>query len=255
MALIRKNLQRVMLTIAVLGLGGPATAQENATQLMRKANAVMTHYQTLIANVDLSIESDGQTRQRSLRLMTRQDDERRQIMATFLAPEAVKDAGFSTEVDLTNNKRKSWVYFPAIGTVRALQSRNQHDSFFGSDFSYSDIAGRAVIQDRHRFVEEDDVFYTIESTPTGIDTAYARLVTKIRKADMTVHSVLYFDKQSKPLKKMTHEQFADFGGVPVVSYSVMENLQTGSRTLLNRANLQVGLILLEEDFGPEALTN
>ena len=255
MASRKRKIQFLFIGLGLFMLAGPAAAQQNALKLMRDANAVMAHYQTLIADVGFSIENDGQTRQRTLRLMTRQDDERRQIMATFRAPESVKDAGFSTEVELATNKRKSWVYFPAIGTVRALQSRNQHDSFFGSDFSYSDIAGRAVSQDRHRFVEEDDLFYTVESTPTGIDTAYARLITKIRKTDMTIQSVLYFDKMSKPLKRMTHERFEDFGGIPVVAYSVMENLQTGTRTVLNRANLQVGLILLEDDFGPDALKN
>ena len=127
--------------------------------------------------------------------------------------------------------------------------------FSASDFSYSDIAGRSVTQDRHRLIEEDAQFYTVESTPKGLTPAYSRLITKISKADMTIQSVLFFDLKYKPLKRMTHERFEDFKGVPVVSYSIMENLQTGTRTLLNRANLQVDVILLEDDFGPEALTN
>ncbi|MGC6534176.1 MAG: outer membrane lipoprotein-sorting protein [Parvibaculales bacterium] len=250
---------RLLASVVALGISsvGAAPAQAaNAIDLMREANAVMTHYQTIIADVDLTIESTGQQfRNRALRLMTRQDAERRQMIAVFRAPESVKDAGFATDVDLQSNTRKSWVYFPAVGQVRALKSSNQNDSFFGSDFSYSDIAGRSVTQDRHRLIEEDAQFYTVESTPKGLTPAYSRLITKISKADMTIQSVLSFDLKYKPLKRMTHERFEDFKGVPVVSYSIMENLQTGTRTLLNRANLQVDVILLEDDFGPDALTN
>lgn len=227
----------------------------NAIDLMRESNAVMTHYPTILADVDLSIESNGQSRDRALRLMTRQDDARRQMIAAFLAPEAIKDAGFATDVDLKTNRRKSWVYLPAIGEARAVSSSKQNDSFFGSDFSYNDIAGRAVTQDRHRLVEEDTQSYTVESTPKGMSPAYSRLITKISKADMTVQSVLFYDLKYKPLKRLTHERYEAFNSVPVVAYSVMENLQTGSRTRLNRTNLQVDLILLEDDFGPEALTN
>ena len=192
MSMITNCLKPLSALVFLSSLGSAAKAA-NAIDLMREANAVMTHYQTIIADVDLTIEAGGQTRERAMRLMTRQDEARRQIIATFLAPEAIKDAGFATDVNLQNNERKSWVYFPAIGEVKALKSSNQNESFFGSDFSYSDISGRSVTQDRHRLVEEDAEFYTVESTPKGLTPAYSRLVTKIRKADMTIRSVLFFD--------------------------------------------------------------
>lgn len=254
MTYLNRSLNFICAMMVFSAIYAPVQAA-NAIDLMRESNAVMTHYQTILADVELSIESNGQSRDRVLRLMTRQDEKRRQMIAAFLAPEAIKDAGFATDVDLKTNARKSWLYLPAIGEARAVSSSKQNDSFFGSDFSYNDIAGRAVTQDRHRLIEEDAQSYTVESTPKGMAPAYSRLVTKISKADMTVQSVLFYDLKYKPLKLLTHERYEAFKGVPVVAYSVMENLQNGSRTRLNRTNLQVDLILLEDDFGPEALTN
>ena len=43
--------------------------------------------------------------------------------------------------------------------------------------------------------------------------------------------------------------------MPVIALSAMENLQNGSRTELDRGDVQVDVILLDDDFGPDALSN
>ena len=53
--------------------------------------------------------------------------------------------------------------------------------------------------------------------------------------------------------KVFESAFQEFEEIPVIALSVMENLQTGSRTELDRGDVQVDVVLLEDDFGPSAL--
>ena len=50
-------------------------------------------------------------------------------------------------------------------SVRQLSSSDRNKSFMGSDFTYSDIAGRKLNQDHHKLVKESDSHYFIESKP------------------------------------------------------------------------------------------
>lgn len=241
--------------VAGLMLCRPATAQESGDELMRQANAVMTHFDTVIADVALEIESDGRSRLRSLQMMVREDETKRNLIAEFTAPKEVRNAGFSSEVDLQSGARQSWVYLPAVGKVRKLAANRQAGSFFGSDFSYADIVGRSFEQDTHRYVGEDEASYTVESTPKDKTDPYSKLVSKISKDDMTVREVTFFDRKGAALKRLSHLEFETFRNVPVVAYSEMQNLQKPSVTRLTRLNMQVNVYLMDDDFGPSALSN
>lgn len=230
----------------------PAHAQ-SANEIMDKVSAVMGHFETGIAEVNLVTGKGNKKRQRLLRLVSKQEDGRRQLIATFRAPEAVKGVGFTTIHDLTENTRQSWVYLPSVGDVRELKGNQQHQSFFGSDFSYSDLMGRDASEDTHELVSEDSGYYIIDSTPKNKNDVYGKLKYKISKSDMTVREITFFNKNGTKLKRLSNTVFEAVDDIPVVLNSEMKNLKNGSETLLERTSLQVGVSLYDDDFGPEAL--
>lgn len=249
------NLSRSLIfgaIFAIFAADTSARAQE-AEAIMDKANAVMGHFETAIAEVNLVTGKGNKTRQRLLRLVSKQDGGLRQIIATFRAPEAVKGVGFTTIHNVEEGTRQSWVYLPSVGDARELKGAQQHQSFFGSDFSYSDLTGRDAAEDTHELVSEDMGHYIIDSTPKRKDDAYGKLKYKINKNDMTVREVTFFDRNGEALKRLTNFEFEEVDGVPVVLNSKMKNLKTGSETLLERTAIQVGVSLYDDDFGPEAL--
>ena len=236
----------------VLAAPLPAFAQ-NAAAIMEKANAVMGHFETAVAEVNLVTGKGNKKRQRLLRLVSKQEDGRRQLIATFRAPDAVKGVGFTTIHDVNESTRQSWVFLPSIGNVRELKGTQQHESFFGSDFSYSDLMGRDAAEDTHELVSEDSVHYIIDSTPKDKKDVYGMLKYKIDKNDMTIREVTFYNRNGARLKRLTNLTFEDVDGVPVVLNSQMKNIKTGSVTLLERTSMQVGIDLYDDDFGPEAL--
>lgn len=243
-----------LLIAVVLLMPLQARALMNGEELMRQSHAVMTHFDSFIADVALEIEAKGKIRQRSLQLMMRQSEAQRQLNAEFTAPAEVRNAGFTSRVNLIDGTAESWVYLPAVGKARKLDGANQSSSFFGSDFSYADISGRSLNKDSHRFVSEDSESYVVESIPKDAGDSYGRLVSRIAKEDMTIRSVTFYDRKGNELKRLDNLGFDVFDDVPVVSYSEMTNLKTGSVTRLTRGNLQVGVYLMDDDFGLGALS-
>ena len=231
----------------------PVQAQQTADEIMANVHQILDHFPSVVAEVDMRVITDKGERARQLRLMTKVEDERKQIIAAFRAPKDVADVGYATNIDMRSGAQKSWVYFPSVGKVRPIKSAGQADSFFGSDFSYSDIAGRRVGQDSYELASETAEYFVVAATPKGNDAAYSKLMYQIAKSNFTVRSILYFDKQGRELKRLSNVAFQEFEGVPVIALSAMENLQTGSRTELDRGDVQVDVILLDDDFGPEAL--
>lgn len=230
----------------------PAYAQD-AAAIMDKANAVMGHFETAVAEVNLVTGKGNKKRQRLLRLVSKQDGGVRQLIATFRGPAAVKGVGFTTIHDVNEGTRQSWVYLPSIGNVRELKGSQQHESFFGSDFSYSDLMGRDAAEDTHELVSEDSSHYIIDSTPKNKNDVYGKLKYKIGKQDMSIREVTFYNRNGAQLKRLTNTEFEDVDNVPVVLTSTMKNLKTGSVTLLERTSMQVGVALYDDDFGPEAL--
>ena len=231
----------------------PAQAQQTADDVMSRVHQVLDHFPSVVAEVDMRLITNGSERARQLRLMTQVEGDRKQIIATFRAPSDVADVGYATDIDMKTGNQESWVYFPSIGKVTPIKSANQSDSFFGSDFSYGDIAGRRVGQDSYELVDESATYFIVAATPKAPDAAYSRLMYQIAKSNFTVRSILYFDRQGRELKRLSNLGFQEFEGVPVIALSIMENLQNGSRTELDRGDVQVDVVLLEDDFGPEAL--
>jgi len=230
----------------------PAQAQ-SGEEIMKQANAVMGFFPSAVAEVNLTTGKGGKKRERLLRLVSKQGDGRRQLIATFREPAAVRGVGFSTELDVATDRRKSWVYLPSLGRVRELKGGQQHESFFGSDFSYSDLMGRDAAQDSHKLVSEDAVYYNITSAPKNKNDVYSKLDYKVAKSDNTIREITFYNRKGQALKRLTNIDFENVDGVPVLLNSVMENLKSGSVTSLNRTSMQVAIELFDYDFGPEAL--
>lgn len=230
----------------------PAQAR-SGEEIMQEANAVMSFFPSAVAEVNLTTGKGNKKRERLLRLVSKQGDGRRQLIATFREPASVRGVGFSTELDVATDKRQSWVYLPSLGRVRELKGGQQHESFFGSDFSYSDLMGRDAAQDTHKLVGEDAVYFNITSTPKNSADIYSKLDYKVAKSDNTIREITFYNRKGQALKRLTNIDFEKVDGVPVLLNSVMENLKSGSVTSLNRTSMQVSIELFDYDFGPEAL--
>ena len=69
----------------------------------------------------------------------------------FYKPTNIKNTALLSSADKIKDKTTQWLYLPAFKSVKRLSTEEKNKSFVGSDFSISDIAGRLVNKDSHRF--------------------------------------------------------------------------------------------------------
>lgn len=158
--------------------------------------------------------------------MYQKGDQKR--LVKFLPPAEVKGVGF-----LVLSDEEMYLWMPAFGKVRRIASHVKNQSLMGADFSYDDIGSSTYSDDYHATIrEENQKNYVLELLPKpGADVDYSRLVVWVRK-DNYVPSRVEFYKKGRLLKVMTNEKGERIEGFWVPQKVVMENVQTGHKTLM-----------------------
>ena len=123
----------------------------------------------------------------------------------------------------------------------------------GSDFSYSDIAGRTLDQDTHKIFQQNDKFYVVESVPSDKADAYSKYYTTIDKATNIVRSVTFYDKAGENLKTLSNRKVVKVKDELVVSVSVMSNHKTGGASTMDRSSIDVDVDFSNNDVGLKGL--
>ena len=159
------------------------------------------------ATVRLTIvDKKGRERERFFYLRAKNDTDFKRSLVKFFKPANVKGVGLASETDQNTQDKNQWVFFPSLKSVKKLSSAEQDGSFMGSDFSYSDIAGRTLDQDTHKIFQQNDKFYVVESVPVDAADAYSKYYTTIDKATNIVRTVTFYDKKGEKLKTLTNKK-------------------------------------------------
>ena len=73
----------------------------------------------------------------------------------------------------------------------------------GSDFTYSDIAGRKLNQDNHQLIKETERHFRIKSTPKDISTSiYSKILYVVSKKYNVILKAIFFDLEGKKIKNI-----------------------------------------------------
>ena len=108
-------------------------------------------------------DDQARERVRFFNYWTKFKSDREDSLIKFFRPKNVKGTSLLTNSDKNNDTKSQWIYLPAFKSVKRLSSSDKNKSFMGSDFTYSDIAGRKLSQDNHTLIKTTDRFYYIES--------------------------------------------------------------------------------------------
>ena len=206
------------------------------------------------AQVRLTVEdAKGRARERFFNLRSKSDADFKRSLVKFFQPANVKGVGLASETNLGSNAKQQWVYFPSLKSVKKLSSSEQDDSFMGSDFSYSDIAGRTLDQDAHKVFQQNDKFYVIESVPNDKADAYSKYYTTVDKATNIVRSVTFYDKAGDKLKTLANRKVIKVNNELMVSNSVMTNHKSGGSSTMERSSITVDVDFSNNDVGLKGL--
>jgi hypothetical protein len=165
----------------------------------------------------------------------------------FRSPAEIKGVAALTH-EHTDAPDDTWLYLPASKRVRRISGANRTASFQGTEFTYEDLATRAVDKYQWRFLGDEAVgdaqVYKLEAKPTYSDTSYSRLVVYLSKEHWRAEKLDLYDKAGKLLKILTVKNWKRFHGrYWRATTTEMQNVQTKKRTVIELKALIVTLKL------------
>lgn len=241
---------------AILAVSIPVSAAtaETGRDVMERVYKQSDIFPQSKATVRLSVlDKKGRERERFFELRTKNGTGYKRSLAKFFKPANVKGVGLASQTNQNTQVKKQWVYFPSLKSVKQLSASEQDGSFMGSDFSYSDIAGRTLDQDTHKIFQEDEKFYVIESVPVATEDAYSKYYTTIYKSNNIVRAVAFYDRSGDELKRLQNRKLVKVEGELVVALSVMSNLKTGGSSTMDRSKIDVSVNFGDNDVGLKGL--
>lgn len=168
-------------------------------------------------------------------------------------PADVRKMTFLVWKQLQGNDAR-WVYLPALDLVKRIAASDKRTSFVGSDFFYEDISGRNLDEDNFSLEQTTDKLYVVKSVPKepeSVEFAYYRLY--IHKESFIPMKIEYFDKKNTKYRVAKTLKVKNIQGFPTVTMASMENLLTGSKTIMRYQKVEYNIGLDDQLFAERYL--
>lgn len=243
---------RVMLMSALL-CAQVVLADETAAEISKKSRERgALNLVGLTAELKLvTTGADGKAKEQVLTTTSKTIGGKSHALARFSQPAGVAGVAVLTVAGEQGQGDDVALYLPKLKRVRKVAKSDRGKAFMDTDFSYADIGSNgARDEDTKRLgdekVEGRDCFVLEgkgdESSP------YGNVKLFIDKQTYVPMKVEYADRDGKPFKRYRTLKLKQFKDRVLAAESVMENLQTQSKT-------QMTVLKLEEaTLGDEAFT-
>lgn len=238
---MHSNVRMVLLLVAAIILllplsAGPSLAKElSAKEIIDKSQDKQFPENSVADVTMILINKSGQQRERKI-LTKRRDfgNGEAKSVAYFLSPADVKGTAFLVWEHKDQNN-DLFIYLPALKKIRRIASDQKHQSFMGSDFSYSDMEDRDVEEADHKIIREermgDQDCWVIESIPKeSSDSQYGRLVSWVRKQDFIPQKIEFYDKNKELIKLLDVKRIGPVGDTVLPLHFLMEDVQKKHKT-------------------------
>jgi len=219
-------------------------------EIMQNVDRQSKNYKTQSSEVYMEIyDNKNSLRKRYFTHEKKRYIDKTKSLIKFYKPAKVKGTSLLTHSLESSTDNDQWIFLPALRAVKQLSSKDKHDSFMGSDFSYSDVAGRNLNQDSHQFLKETDKYYFVRSTPKDTeDDPYSYIDFIIKKDINTPLKLIFFNKKGQKLKTLTNKKIEKFNNLYLVTEAIMENHLNGSKT-----SLTISEVVMDSDISDNAL--
>lgn len=248
------------LCVFSFALSGAVSAEErlSAFEIMKRVDEInMTKDQTSHVKMTM-IDALGNTHKiETLRLHKhyggKNGIDNKSVFFTEFPPDQ-KGTGFLIWDYATEGKSDDlWLYLPSLRSVRRMTTRDQHDSFMGSDLTFADMGARRLDEDDHQLIFEGDCpglkefCFVIESTPKEKNSPYGKKRFYISKKDWVPRRVEFFDRKMKPLKLQVilWQRVED---ILAWTRSEIVNVQTKHKTLFEISGVKNNTGLADDTF-------
>lgn len=186
-----------------------AVAADDPAELMRRSEKAHTlPFEHTRARMVLQ-EKDGEPKERVLENWVDDRPSGYRFRVRFTAPADVAGTGVLS-LEKKGDDDEQWLYLPAFKKTRRLGSAELGDRFVGTDFFYEDMKNRNVDDYTYTMLPaetlEGQECWVIEGKPSAPkivkESPYGKTVAWMRKDNLAIVRVRYFDKKDQPLKQL-----------------------------------------------------
>ncbi len=239
-------------TISVLTavLMGAALSAQSLTgyDIMKKADEV-PEAKTSSSTATLTIHTKkGSDRIREVIMKSKDYGDVSKEVIVFTEPKDIAGTGylmFNYEEDAYGNTKDSdnWLYLPAMKKTRRIASSGSESegSFMGTDFTYQDMGERSLSKYDYTLLGEENVdgvlCYRVECISRAHTEKDPRYITYISKDDFIMRKCEFYDRQNQLHRVLTCSDFTVIKGFTTAQKMKMENVQTGTWSLIETKNI------------------
>lgn len=231
-----------------------AWADESAAEISKRSREKgALNLVGLTAELKLvSTGADGKAKEQVLTTTSKNISGKSHALARFSSPAGVAGVAVLTIAGEQGQGDDVSLYLPKLKRVRKVAKSDRGKAFMDTDFSYADIGSNgARDEDTKRLADgkiEGRDCYVLEGKGDE-SSPYGEVKLFIDKQTSVPMQVEYTDKNGKPLKRYRTLKLKQFKDRVLAAESVMENLQSGTKT-------QMTVLKLEEaTLGDDAFTD
>lgn len=147
-----------------------------------------------------------------------------------------------------------WLYLPALDLVKRIAAADQRTSFVGSDYFYEDVSGRSLEDDHHELIEANENYYVLKNTPKDpASVEFSYFIMYVHKTSFIPVQTEYFDKNGEKYRIASAHNVQDIDGHATVVQSSMQDLRSGSTTIMSYSKVDYDVGLPEDIFSERYL--
>lgn len=228
-------------------LSHTATAALSSQDLMQKVEArPEAAWQS--ATMVLTVTAKGGSPQtKEAVVFSHLKDAGRQSAIYFRAPAPMKKTAFLSVDQAQDAADEQWLYLPALQSVRRVPASNRGEAFLGTDLSYEDVrkVGKVTLSDYTLsdpvVVNDRRVEITGMATPDASKAlGHAKAIWGVDPQTLFISDAQYFDATGKPIKRARTEGVRSIEGFWTADRMMVENLRTGSQTVVEFRDTRFG---------------
>ena len=249
-------MKKQFLSLAAIAMGTLLFA-ETGYDIMKKADEV-PEPKTSSSTATLTIHSKkGSDRIREVIMKSKDYGDVEKQIIVFTTPKDVAGTGYLMfDYDDDDKDSDSWLYMPAMKKTRRIASSGSESdgSFMGTDFTYRDMGDRSLNKYDYTLLGEESVdgvdCYKVECVSKDRSEKDPRYISYIGKGDYILRKCEFFDRQDTLHRILTCMDFTTIKGFTTAQKMKMENVQTGTWSLIETKNIAYD----EEDIDDSLFT-
>ncbi len=153
---------------------------------------------------------------------------------------------------------QQWLFLPALKRTKRISSANKSGPFLGSEFAFEDLSSFEIEKYDYEYLRDDVVakapVYIVKYLPQYKHSGYQYLEIAIDKKEYIMHKIDFYDRKGSHLKTLRFNKYQHFNDRYWRAMEfIVNNHQTGKKTVLNWKNYQFDTGLKEADFNQAAL--